>query len=100
MKGKVLRVLLLALLAAVLCAGAFAEQTDETRVNDYLRLQAGQQKDPWMAAVYEAGAQNVTWNGETATFFLRGFDPDLKALGAYARAEDKDAWRQEAFANM
>ena len=80
--------------------GARAEQPDDALVTRYLEQQAAEQKDPWVAAIFAAGAQNISWEGDTAAFFLRSFDPALKALGSYPKAEDKDAWRQKAFENM
>ena len=70
------------------------------RVDALLTRLAEGQKDGWVLAILNAGARNVSWEGNTATFRMRGFDPGLKALGAYARAADRAAWRRQALANL
>ncbi len=75
--------------AAVGAEAPAASGTEDARVEAFLAAQAETQKDAWVRAILTAGVRNVTWEGRTATFFLRGFDPDLKALGAYLKAEDR-----------
>lgn len=41
------------------------------------------EEDPWRLAVYEAGAEDVSYNGESLRFFLRSFNPGLESLGDY-----------------
>ena len=104
MKSKIFRIigawmLALALLAG--CAGSRAEEGTSSasvtdRINAYLSAQAAGQDALWIRAILESGARNVTWDGEKAVFFLRGYELDLKGLGAYAKAADKAAWRQAA----
>ncbi len=80
-------------------APAQAEGAADSRVTGWLAEQAQTQKDPWVIAILEAGARDIVWEEGKATFSLRGFDPGLKALGAYAKAEDRAAWRAAAAEN-
>lgn len=104
MKRKTVVVWLLVLLLLAACFGAPAEQPagqpDDSLVTSYFERQAAEQKDPWVAAIFAAGARDITWDGNTATFFLRSYDPALKKLGAYGKAEDKAAWREQAAENI
>ena len=51
----------------------------------------------WEAAIYESGAENITFKGSNeVTFALRNFNPNLKKLGAYADAKDPDEWLDSA----
>ena len=76
------------------------QKSGDARVDDFLAQQAKGQKDPWVLAILDAGARDVSWEGNTASFRLRSFDPGLKALGAYPKAADKAAWRAKALENM
>ena len=97
---KWMSVLLTLVLLVTASFGAAAEQTADSRVEDLLRQAAESQKDAWVIAILEAGAREITWEGNTARFFLRGFDPDLKALGSYQKAGDREAWRKQAIENI
>ena len=101
MKKRTLTALLL-VLALLLAAGAavFAEETGDSRIEVFLAQQAEKQKDPWVLAILDAGARDISWDGNTASFFLRGFNPELKKLGSYAKSEDKDGWLREAAENI
>ena len=57
-----------------------------------LLQQAEKQTGAWQKAILEAGAQGVTLKRNTLTFRLKGYQPDLKSLGEYAKAGDKQAW--------
>ena len=95
--------IILCILMAAGCLPALGESAsagDNSRVERFLAAQAGEAKDVWVRAILEAGARNIAWAGNTATFFLRSFDPDLKELGAYAKASDRAAWRDRALANV
>lgn len=94
--------ILLCLVTAFACVPGTAESAAPADgwVDAFVAEQAGAQKDVWARAVLEAGAKDIRWDGYTATFSLRSFDPDLKTLGAYAKAEDKAAWREAALANI
>ena len=87
------------ILAMALCA-ASAESGDNSRVDAFLAQQAEDQKDPWVKAIFQAGATDIIWTGDTAVFRLRGFDPGLKELGSYEKAGDKAAWRKQAAENL
>lgn len=54
--------------------------------------------DPWEKAIYGAGANWVTRDGETVTFALRSFDPNLKSLPGYSG--NKQAWLDGFFENV
>ena len=99
MKKKLLLVLALLILAATATV-TFAEQAGDSRIEVFLAQQAEKQKDPWVLAILDAGARNVSWDGNTATFFLRSFNPELKQLGSYAKSEDPAAWRRQAVENI
>ena len=98
---KIIRAGVWMLLAALLIWGsALGEMAAESRIDAWMEAQAETQKDPWVRAILNAGARDITWTGEKAVFFLRGYDPDLKSLGAYQRAADRAAWRQAAAENI
>ena len=61
--------------------------------------QANKQTDPWEKAIYESGAKEVVFENGALSFSLRGYDPRLKELGDYQKAEDKSAWLQAALEN-
>ncbi len=67
-------------------------------VNRILQEQ-GKDAAPWIAAICENGARNVSLGTDSVTFSVRSFDPGLKALGAYAKAPDGSAWLQTALDN-
>ena len=79
---------------------AEGEEAADQRVESFLSAQAAAQKDAWTKAILEAGAREIQWEGNTASFFLRSFDPDLKTLGGYAKAEDQQTWRTRALQNI
>lgn len=98
------------LMAAVLCLmlvlpgalarGESAAATGGGDVEAFLAALAAEQKDEWMKSILEAGARNVTWEETQASFSMRSFDPGLKALGKYSKAEDQKLWRAQAIANI
>ena len=91
---------ILALAVMGSCLPALSETAGDSRVADYLKQVAETQKDPWVLAILQAGASNIRWEGNTAVFQMRSFDPDLKSLGAYQKAEDRKAWRERAAENL
>ena len=95
--------LVLCLLMVVSCVPALGETTAspaDSWVDAFLSAQAASQEDVWMLAILKAGVKQISWEGNTATFSLRSFDPDLKALGSYASAGDQSAWRKQALQNI
>ena len=94
--------LLLCLIMALACVPACGEGAAPADgwVEAFLSEQAGAQKDVWVKAVLEAGAKDISWEGTTASFSLRSFDPDLKTNGSYANAADKAAWTETALKNI
>ena len=64
-----------------------------------LLQQAEKQTGAWQKAILEAGAQDVRLKRNTVTFRLKGYQPNLKSLGEYAKAEDKRAWLAAALKN-
>ena len=84
MKRIICLLMCLLMVAAGLPAAAEGAEAADKRVESFLAEQAAAQKDAWARAILEAGARDVHWEGNTASFFLLSFDPDLKALGAYA----------------
>ncbi|MBQ8159714.1 MAG: DUF3048 domain-containing protein [Clostridia bacterium] len=112
---KTILLLVAALLLCCLTAGALAESegvmrislqvtappdADTQLVDEFLETQAAAQKDAWTQAILESGAQDVQSDGGNYTFTLCAYDPDVKALGAYQKAEDKAAWRQNMVSNV
>ena len=71
----------------------------ESVLNNLLLQEAGKAKDAWQKAIYEKGAQNIALEGETISFSLRSWQPDLKSLGSYTNAEDRSAWLNTALEN-
>ncbi len=55
-----------------------------------LLAEAEAAEDPWRKAIWEAGARNVDWDGDSVSFQMRSFDPKIKELGKYA--DDPSAW--------
>ena len=100
MKTRRVLAAVLLLILTVFCFAVSAEPQEDSRVETLVKSLAEGQKDPWVTAILQAGARDITWEDNTATFFLRGFDPDLKALGSYAKAADQEAWRQQAVRNI
>ena len=70
---------ILALAVMGSCLPALSETAGDSRVTDYLKQVAETQKDPWVLAILQAGASNIRWEGNTAVFQMRSFDPDLKS---------------------
>ena len=51
----------------------------------------------WETAIYESGAEEITLNGSSeVSFSLRSYDPKLKKLGSYNKAEDRNEWLDTA----
>lgn len=98
------------LTAAVLCllmalSGGFAlgetvQALTGANVDSVLSTLAAEQKDVWTKSILEAGARDISWEGTEASFSLRSFDPNIKALGKYSKAADQKAWREQALANI
>ena len=65
-------------------------------VEAFLSNMASEQKDAWVKAILQAGARDVSWEGTKASFSMRGFDIDIKALGKYGKAENPKVWRAQA----
>ena len=68
----------------------------ESATNALLLAQTEKLTDPWQKAIYESGAQNVKLEENTLSFDLRSYDPGLKELGAYAKADDPENWLDTA----
>ena len=68
-------------------------------MNRLLLDQADENAGAWIRAICESGAADVRLEPDAVSFRVRGFDPRLKELGAYARAADGEAWLQEALDN-
>ncbi len=101
MKKKIVSLLLcLILLVSVLPSFAEGSGSEADLVAALLAGQAAGQTDPWVLAILEAGAKEVAAADGAMTFRLRSFNPNLKALGAYAKADDPAAWRQGLFAQL
>ena len=71
----------------------------ESVLNSILLQEAGNAKDAWQKAIYESGAQNVRLEEDALSFSLRSWQPDVKGLGAYAAAENGEAWLNAALEN-
>lgn len=80
--NKLIALLLAALLTLSMTAALAqgSEGWDEARLNKHLNTLAEKTKDPWQKAIYQAGAENLTVEGDKLSFFLRGYAPDMKAL--------------------
>ena len=100
MKRIICLLMCLLMVAAGYPAAAEGAEAADKRVESFLAEQAAAQKDAWARAILEAGAREVHWEGNTASFFLRSFDPDLKALGAYAKTLDRKTWQAQALQNI
>ena len=99
--------LLLCLVMALSAAAGLAEEgvskaesEAERWVSDFLAAQKAKQKDPWVLAILEGGAREIEMTEESVRFRLRSFNPNLAAIGSYAKAPDKDAWRKAAMENV
>lgn len=68
-------------------------------VNALLLQEAEKTKDAWQKAILESGAELLSVADGSVTFRLRGYDPQLKSLGAYADAEDPSSWLMSALRN-
>ena len=71
----------------------------EQVLNGILLEQSNKQSDAWEKAIYESGAQAVTFENGKLSFLLRGYDPQLSELGAYKSAADKSIWLETALEN-
>ena len=71
----------------------------EKVLNGILGEQAGKIEDPWQKAIWECGAKDVELSGDTISFTLRSYNPDVKGLGAYKKAKDKAEWLNSALEN-
>lgn len=92
--------LLLALIMIMPLASALAQETtwDEERLNTYLTTLSEESKDPWQKAIYQAGAENLSLDGDVLSFFLRGFAPNVKSLPK--QKEDPKGWLAGFFVNI
>lgn len=101
MKKLISLLLSLLLLLSVFPVSAEEASADgETLVTALLEEQAAKQKDVWVLAILEAGAKDISLRDGTLNFSLRSFNPNLKELGAYSKAGDPDAWRQQMMDNL
>ena len=87
-------------LSCVYAGGESAGTGVGGNVDAFLAGLAAEQKDVWVIAILEAGARDVSWEGTKASFSLRSFDPGLKALGKYSKADDPKVWRAQALQNI
>ena len=71
----------------------------ENVLNGILLEQAATSNNAWQKAIYESGTKNVTLSENAVTFSLRGYDPGVKNLGAYAKAENRNQWLTDALKN-
>ena len=72
----------------------------DTVLNGVLLDQAVNNTSDWQIAIYESGAQNVSLGEDnTISFSLRGYNPKVKELGAYADASDGSQWLRDALNN-
>ena len=100
---KKLFCLLICAVMMLFASGAVAESGEvspETLVQELLETQAARQKDAWILAVLESGAQDITLTEDQLSFTLCGFDPNLSELGKYAKASDKAAWTASMLENI
>ncbi len=67
-------------------------------INSILVEQADKTTDPWQKAIYESGAKNASVDDDVLSFYIRGFDPGLSEMPAYA--DEKDGWLEQALDNM
>lgn len=63
---------------------------DGDQVDQVLADLAAETEDPWQKAIYEAGSDGYTVDGDVAILSLRSFDPKLKELPDYEK--DAAAW--------
>lgn len=93
--------LVIALMPALGCGeGEITAPAGDTRIIAILTEEAAGTKDVWVQAILDAGVLNEQWTDNTVTFEMRSFNPKLKELGAYAKAEDQSAWRTQAMENI
>ena len=100
MKRMICRLLCLTLICLIGLAPAESVPETEDRLTRFLADCAAEEENPWMQAILQAGAREATWQGNRADFLLRGFDPEIKTLGSYTEARDKQAWRDQAAERM
>ena len=101
-KALALCLCVLLLIGAVpFCAaeGAAASSDMAELVHALLLREAAKLKDPWQKAILESGVDQFAVDGNSVSFRLRGFDPKVKSLGAYATALDPSAWLASALKN-
>ena len=96
---------LVTLVLLISCLNATAEvevipDPYTTVAETLLTSQRGEQKDAWVCAILDSGAKNVKHADGVLSFDLCAFDPNLKALGSYSRAENPSAWRSEMLKNL
>ena len=85
--------------SAAEASGRITSLNAEKKVNALLVRQTEKLKDAWQNAIYQGGVKNISVEEDTLTFSLRGYDPKVKELGAFASAEDPEAWLKAALAN-
>ena len=87
------------------CVPAMAASKDEAKteptveeqmVSELLAAQVKKQKDVWVLAILQAGAQDIAVKDGKLCFSLCSFQPELQDLGAYSKASDKVKWRKAA----
>ena len=67
-------------------------------VSNLLSELAQSEADPWRLAIYQAGAQNVTGDGQALSLQLRSFNPGLDRLGNYDA--DKEVYLNGLLSNV
>ena len=92
--------LILTLIMAVGILNITAQENiwSEDELSNYLSTLAEATKDPWQKAIYLAGAENLSMDEDTLSFYLRGYTPSLKTLPKYA--EDAAGWYEGFFTNI
>ena len=97
---KKLFALLMSLVLLLSCVPALAETDGDTIVQNLLNDTLVKSGDPWLAAVANAGAQDIEMSSKSVSFTLCAFDAKPASLGAYSKAKDKAAWRQSLVSNL
>ncbi len=90
---------LICLCLLVFCAAGCLAEGEETAEACLNAMRQGQ-KDAWVLAILDSGAEDVKVEDGTVSFSLCAYDPDIRSLGGYAGASDKAAWRENMLRNI